>query len=57
MDNASYHSVRMNKPPTQANRIADIKEWLRTNDLYYDDHWRKGQLLEVVKQNISALLL
>lgn len=56
MDNASYHSVRVNKPPTQANRIADIKEWLRANDLHYDDLWRKCQLLEVVKQNMSAPL-
>lgn len=56
MDNASYHSVRINKPPTQANRIADIKEWLRANDLHYDDLWRKCKLLEVVKQNMSAPL-
>lgn len=56
MDNASYHSVRMNKPPTQANRIADIKAWLRANDVHYDDLWRKCQLLEAVKQNMSPPL-
>lgn len=54
MDNASYHSVQLNKPPTQANRIADIKEWLRTNNIQYSEQWRKCQLLEAVKCNKSA---
>lgn len=50
MDNASYHSIQLNKPTTQANRIADIKEWLLRNNIHYEDYWRKCQLLEAVQQ-------
>ncbi|XP_052748728.1 uncharacterized protein LOC128200194 [Galleria mellonella] len=49
MDNAKYHSVQLNKPTTQADRIAVIKEWLQSNNIPYDDNWRKCQLLEAVK--------
>ncbi|GBP37192.1 hypothetical protein EVAR_31123_1 [Eumeta japonica] len=51
MDNAKYHSVQLNKPPTQADRIAVIKEWLQSNNIPYDYNWRKRKLLEAVKNH------
>ncbi|GBP21985.1 hypothetical protein EVAR_18626_1 [Eumeta japonica] len=49
MDNTKCHSVQLNKPPTQADRIAVIKEWLQSNNIPYDDNWRKCKLLKAVK--------
>lgn len=48
MDNASYHSLQLNKSPKQANSIADIKECLCINGIQYSNHWCKYQLLEAV---------
>lgn len=45
--------TRLHKPII---RLTNIKEWLRENDLHYNDLWRKYQLIEVVKHNISAPL-
>ncbi|CAF4800551.1 unnamed protein product [Pieris macdunnoughi] len=53
MDNAKYQSVQLNKPPAQADRIAVIKAWVQSNNIPYDDNWRKCQLLEAVKNHKS----
>lgn len=51
MDNACYRSVRMNEPPAQGNRMADITEWLRANYIFGVNI---NYLLEVVNQKMSA---
>lgn len=49
MDNAPYHSRQQNKVPTKCNNKKDIKEFLEANDLYFEDHYTKNQLIEVMK--------
>lgn len=48
MDNAPYHSRQQNKVPTKCNNKKDIKEFLEANNLYYEEHYTKNQLLEVM---------
>jgi hypothetical protein len=33
LDNAPYHSVEMNKPPTLAQKKEAIQEWLERNNI------------------------
>ncbi|RVE47077.1 hypothetical protein evm_008261 [Chilo suppressalis] len=49
MDNAPYHSVVLNKAPTAANKISEIREWLTINNISFDMHLIKPQLLMLVK--------
>ena len=35
MDNASYHSRVINKPPSRNTRKADIQKWLQQNNIKY----------------------
>lgn len=48
MDNAPYHSRQQNKVPTKSNNKKDIKEFLEANNVYYEEHYTKKQLLEVM---------
>lgn len=50
-DNASYHTVQENKPPTSCSRIADIKEWLSINNIHFEPDSRKAELLQLVTAN------
>ena len=50
MDNAPYHSVQIEKMPTQAWKKADIKEWLITKGEQPSDELLKGQLLLLTKK-------
>ena len=34
MDNASYHSVQLDKPPTTSSRVGEIREWLTSQGVY-----------------------
>lgn len=51
MDNASYHSVQLDKAPTMATRKSEILDWLRSHDLPADETKNKAELLEVVSAN------
>lgn len=51
MDNAPYHSVVLNKAPTSATKVADIKEWLNENEIPFDEALKKPQLLMLVKRH------
>lgn len=51
MDNAPYHSVVLNKAPTSATKVADIKLWLLENNISFDETLRKPGLLTLVKQH------
>ena len=48
MDNAPYHSVQENKPPTTASRKAEIQEWLRKIKISFSEDMTKSELLEIV---------
>ena len=41
MDNASYHSRQLDKPPTTALKIEDIKMWLHQNNVPFEDDMLK----------------
>lgn len=51
MDNASYHSRRIDKAPTAASRKADIHDWLTKHNIPFEDDMLKTELLAVVKGN------
>ncbi|XP_075977865.1 uncharacterized protein LOC142977677 [Anticarsia gemmatalis] len=51
MDNASYHSVVINKAPTSQNRKDEIKEWLTLNGVPFEDYHSKNELLCLVKRH------
>lgn len=48
MDNAPYHSRQENKVPTKCSDKKTIQAFLEGNDLYYEDHYTKKQLVEVM---------
>lgn len=49
MDNASYHSRQINKVPNSNSLKQDIANFLRENDMFFEESYRKDQLLEVLK--------
>ncbi|XP_066969106.1 uncharacterized protein [Macrobrachium rosenbergii] len=49
MDNASYHSVATDKPPTTADKKNTIKEWLIKKGADLTDDMQKCELLQLVK--------
>jgi transposase len=53
MDNASYHSVQVNKPPNQSSLKKEIVEWLYKNEINFEKTATKPQLLQLVKANKS----
>jgi len=50
MDNASYHSVKLDKAPTLATRKADIIRWLEDKGQVIDPTMIIPELIEIVKQ-------
>ncbi|XP_022160092.1 uncharacterized protein LOC111026344 [Myzus persicae] len=50
MDNASYHSVKIDKAPTSQNKKDDIIKWLVDKGEIIDRHMVIQQLLEIVKR-------
>lgn len=50
MDNASYHSVKVDKVPTSNTRKADIIQWLESKGEVVDRHMVIPQLLLIVKR-------
>lgn len=51
MDNAPYHSVVVNKTPTSATKVAEIKLWLVQNNVQFSHSLRKPELLMLVKRH------
>ncbi|XP_066969265.1 uncharacterized protein [Macrobrachium rosenbergii] len=49
LDNASYHSLRIDKPPTMADKKDVMKEWLKNKGANPSDNLNKCELLEMVK--------
>ncbi|XP_072400852.1 uncharacterized protein [Diabrotica undecimpunctata] len=56
MDNAPYHSRRMEKIPTSASRKADIIDWLRSKNIDFDESMIKIQLLDIVREHKSSYI-
>lgn len=58
MDNASYHSVQLNKAPTCSSRKNDIVDWLQKNNIHsFDKDMKKAELLEIVKEHKSRKII
>ncbi|KAM7306756.1 uncharacterized protein ISCGN_010423 [Ixodes scapularis] len=48
MDNASYHSRRLEAVPTTSSRKDDIRQWLTSKKISWDPKMVKKQLLDIV---------
>lgn len=48
MDNAPYHSRRVDSVPTQKNRKAEIQAWLTMKAITWDEEMLKPELLQIV---------
>lgn len=51
MDNAPYHSVRLEKVPTSSTRKSDIQSWLTEKNIAFSQDQLKAELLELVNQH------
>lgn len=51
MDNASYHSRKVDRIPTNSWRKADIIQWLGQNNIPFDESMVKKELLSIVSSN------
>jgi transposase len=49
MDNASYHSRQIKKVPNSANTKSDIQKYMLENDIFFEDSYKKNELLDVLK--------
>ena len=54
MDNASYHSRKIHKPPTASDKKATIQEWLERKGITAAEHLLKAELLHLVTRHITA---
>lgn len=53
MDNAPYHSRKVERTPTTAWKKADIQAWLRSKNIAFVETMIKAQLLKIVRENKS----
>lgn len=51
MDNASYHTVQINKAPNTNSRKSEIQQWLRSNKIHYEDYYTVQELLVLVRDH------
>ncbi|XP_074035702.1 uncharacterized protein [Leptinotarsa decemlineata] len=56
MDNASYHSRRLEKVPTSAWRKQEIINWLSNKGIQFETNSVKKELLAIVKQHKSRFM-
>lgn len=54
MDNASYHTVTVNKAPTTSSSKADMQNWITSKELSYLPTMVKAQLYEIIKEHKEA---
>ncbi|XP_046145849.1 uncharacterized protein LOC123989194 [Osmia bicornis bicornis] len=53
MDNAPYHTVQINKPPTAYGKKSDMIKWLEENNIQHTATMKKYQLVELIQRNKS----
>lgn len=51
MDNASYHSRRSEKIPTQSSKKKEMQEWLASKNIEYSENMVRSELLTLIKSN------
>ncbi|XP_076643316.1 uncharacterized protein LOC143353694 [Halictus rubicundus] len=55
MDNAPFHSVWENKPPSKESRKEVMIRWLAENEIPYTENMKKSKLNEIIRQNKRAV--
>lgn len=50
IDNAPYHSTQSVKAPTSATLKGDMQQWLRDNNIPFDEKIRKRELYHIIKK-------
>lgn len=48
-DNAPYHNIQLQKPPTSNSRKADMIDWLTSKNITFSTNLHKPQLYEIIK--------
>jgi hypothetical protein len=48
-DNAPYHSVQLDKPPTFSSKKSQMQEWLINHDVEIEQNFSKKQLWDLIK--------
>lgn len=51
MDNAPYHSRKLEQIPNTATKKADIQNWLTSKNILFDDKILKVELLDIVRKH------
>lgn len=51
MDNASYHTIQLNKAPTMSSRKVEMQNWITNNGLSYLPTMVKAQLFQIIKEH------
>jgi hypothetical protein len=51
MDNARYHSIPENKPPTRNSVKAEVMSWLEKNNVSLAAEMRKSELFQLVERH------
>jgi transposase len=49
MDNAPYHSMRIEKAPNYSNKKSEMEKWLTLHNVTFDRTMTKKQLYELIK--------
>jgi hypothetical protein len=49
MDNAPYHSMKLNKPPSSASKKAIMQQWLTDHNIALEANFTKKQLYDLIK--------
>lgn len=54
MDNAPYHSVVLDKPPTVSSKKSKMTDWLTQNKIAFNENSTKHQLWEIIRPLINT---
>lgn len=54
MNNARYHSVKVEQIPVSSWKKANIMKWLQEKNVHVDDSYVKAELLDLVQKHKSA---
>jgi hypothetical protein len=49
MDNAPYHSMKLNKPPSSTSKKAIMQQWLTDHNIAFEANFTKKQLYDLIK--------
>jgi hypothetical protein len=55
MDNAPYHSVKVDKPPTMSSKKENLQKWLKDHNIHLEASFTKKQLWHLTSPNWRKL--